>query len=76
MANHCQKHSPLLRSVLRALLRPNIDPRMKTLRLQTIIHDLSGVPCDALCIPVFVSLCGNTQGLATAIEFECTIAIW
>ena len=76
MANYCQKHSPLLRSVFRALLRPSIDPKMKTLRMQTTIHDLSGVPCDALCISVFVSSCGNTQGLATAIEFECTNAIW
>ena len=74
MANHYQKYSPLLRSVLRALLRPSIDPRMKTLRMQTTIHDLSGVPCGALCILVFVSLCGNTQGSDIAIEFECTNA--
>ena len=52
MTNHCQKHSPLLRSILRALLRPSIDPRMKTLQMQTNIHDLSGVPCGALCILV------------------------
>ena len=75
MANHCRKHSPLLRSILRALLRPSIDPRMKTLRMQTTIHDLSGVPCGALCIPVFVSSYGNTQSSKTAIEFECTNAI-
>ena len=33
--------------------------------MQTIIHDLFGVPCDALCVPVFVSSCGNTQGSET-----------
>ena len=44
--------------------------------MQTIIYDLSGVPCGELCIPVFVSSCGNTQGLETDIEFECTNAIW
>ena len=76
MANHCGKHSPLLTSILRALLRPSIDPRMKTLRMQTIIHDLFGVPCAALCIPIFASSCGNTQGLDTAIEFECTDALY
>ena len=61
MANHCRKHSHLLRSVLWALLRPSIDTRMKTLRMQTIIHDLSGVPYGVLCIPIFVSSCGNTH---------------
>ena len=76
MANHYWKHPPLLRSVLRALLHPSIDPRMKTLQMQTIIHDLSGVPCGALCILVFVSSCGNTQGSDTTIVFECTTAIW
>ena len=25
MANHCRKHSPLLSSILRVLLRPSID---------------------------------------------------
>ena len=75
MTKHCQKHSPFLRSVvLRVLLRPSIDPRMKTLRMQTIIHDLSSVPCGVLCIPVFVSSCGNTQGSDTVIEFEYTHA--
>ena len=44
--------------------------------MQTIIHDLSGVPCGALCIPVFANSCGNTQGLDTAIEFEGTNALW
>ena len=44
--------------------------------MQTTIHDLSGVPCDALCIPIFDSSCGNTQGSDTTIEFECTNAIW
>ena len=29
MANHCRKHSPLSRSILRALLCPNIDPRLR-----------------------------------------------
>ena len=31
-----------------------------------------------MIISIFVSLCGNTQGLDTAIEFECTQsnAIW
>ena len=76
MANHYRKHSPLLKSILRALLRPSINPRMKTLRMQTTIHDLSSVPCGALCILVFVNLCGNTQGSYNAIEFECTNAIW
>ena len=75
MANHCRKNSPLLRSILRALLRPSMDPRMKALQTQTAIHDLSNVPCGALCIPIFVSLCGNTQGSNTAIEFECTNVI-
>ena len=60
MANHCRRHSPFLRTVFQALLRPSIDPRMKTLRMQTTSHDLSGVPCGALCISVFVSSCGNT----------------
>ena len=59
MANHCQKHSPLLRLVLQALLHPSIDPRMKTLRMQTTIHNLSGVPCGAFCIPIF-SVCVAT----------------
>ena len=72
MANQYRKHSPLLRLVLRALFHPSIDLGMKTLRMQTTIHDLSGVPCDVLCIPVFVSSCGNTQGSDIAIEFECT----
>ena len=75
IANHCQKHSPLLRSVLQALLCPSIDPIMKTLRMQTTIHDLSSVPCGALCILVLVSSCDDTQGLDIAIEFECTNAI-
>ena len=44
--------------------------------MQTIIHDLSSVPCGVLCILVFVSLCGNIQASDTAIEFECTYAIW
>ena len=44
--------------------------------MQITIHDLSNVPSGALYIPVFVSLCGNTQGSNTAIEFECTNAIW
>ena len=44
--------------------------------MQTIIYDLSGVPCGALCIPVFISSCGNIQSPDTAIEFECTNAIW
>ena len=72
MANHCRKISPLLRLVLRALLHLTIDPRMKTLRMQTTIHDLSSVPCGALCIPIFVNSCANTQGSDTAIKFECT----
>ena len=76
LANNCRKHSSPLRLVPRALLRPSIDPRMKTLRMQTTIHDLSGVPCGALCVRVCVSSCGNTQGSDTAIEFECTNAIW
>ena len=42
--------------------------------MQTTIHNLSSVPCGALCILVFVSLCGNTQSLDTAIELECTNA--
>ena len=61
MANHYRKHSPLLRLILQALLRSSIDPRMKTLQMQTTIHDLSRVPCGALCVPVFVSSCSNTQ---------------
>ena len=44
--------------------------------MQTTIHDLSGVPCGALCILVFLSSRGNTQGLDTAIEFKITNAIW
>ena len=45
---------------------------MKTLRMQIFLHDLSGVPCGALCIRVIVNLCGNTQGSGTDIEIECT----
>ena len=44
--------------------------------MQTTIHDLADVPCGALCIPVFISSCGNTQGSNIAIEFECTNAMW
>ena len=38
--------------------------------MQTTIHNLSSVPCGALCIPIFVSSCDNTQGSDTAIELE------
>ena len=76
MANHCWKHFSLLRPVLRALLSPSMNPRMKTLQMQTIIHDLSSVPCSALCIPVFINSCGNTPSSDIAIEFECTNTLW
>ena len=76
MTNHCQKYSPLLGLVLQVLLCSSIDPRMKILWMQIIIHDFSGVPCGVLCILVFVSLCGNTQASNTTIEFKCTYDIW
>ena len=78
MANHCQKYSPLLRLVLQALLHPSIDPRMKTLRMQTTIHNLSGVPCGAFCIPTFL-VCVATlkaQTLTFSLNVLMLMVIW
>ena len=65
MANHCRKHSLLPTSVLRALLRPSIDPRLHLDYPQCEIHIL-----------VLVSSCGRAHDSSTAVELEWTDAIW
>ena len=67
MAKRCQKHSPLLGSIFRALLRPSIDPRARVDR-----------PCCK--IRLVQRHCRHSplraKGLGTTVEFECTNTIW
>ena len=73
MADHCRKHPSLPGGVLRALLRPSIDPRP---RLDC--PDAKFVLFDIVIISVIVIIL-RPRLSDTAIEFECSnvkMIIW
>jgi hypothetical protein len=72
MANRCQKDSLLLGSILRALLRPSIDPRVRVDRPRC---EIRLVQCRRHQHHCRHSL-SMAQGSGTIVECESTNTIW